>query len=364
MKQLLIISFLAVLAACSSEQSGFEAEPPVAIAFATDASGMTRADVSPETNTTGLDRYHDDFFVWGDNFLGSTLKNHVFNKNRVTHSGNSWTTDVERFWDQSASYNFYAAAPADDKWTMSDDHVLSYANLTLSGQSLAVSSLADADALPDAKASFRTLDNDLMVGLLSNFSYADCANGVATIKFNHLLSRLNITVKASDDLLAACQSVQLNGITLSNLYWQGSFNGTTPFTQAGSYANWTPSGDKDPVSRTNEITLTAHKKVYYQALVIPQALAYEAIGLKGTGATEPMITITYTLNDSQYFDYSETVYLSYNLAQCFGGNTGNNISLNEGWMNTLHVTITPKEILFTPEVTPWTDGGDTQVNVE
>ena len=42
----------------------------------------------------------------------------------------------------------------------------------------------------------------------------------------------------------------------------------------------------------------------------------------------------------------------YNLANAFGYNTGN-LSFNEGWQNTLNITIKPATIVFSADVAAW-----------
>ena len=57
---------------------------------------------------------------------------------------------------------------------------------------------------------------------------------------------------------------------------------------------------------------------------------------------------------------------SYNLADLFNGNgvnKNNDVQFNEGWMNTLMMTIDPVAIEFDANVYEWKPTGDVPVNI-
>ena len=73
--------------------------------------------------------------------------------------------------------------------------------------------------------------------------------------------------------------------------------------------------------------------------------------------------IVYTIvNDS----YEETFKAFFNLAAAFGADATNNttIAFNEGWQNTLHITIDATQITFTPDVYRWMDKENKDFNAE
>lgn len=82
-------------------------------------------------------------------------------------------------------------------------------------------------------------------------------------------------------------------------------------------------------------------------------------------SSEPYIEITYTINYGEGYG-TEEFHAFYNLAAAFNGKSCNeNIStmnaadkvfaFNEGWQNTLNITINPDAIEFTADVAEWAD---------
>lgn len=58
--------------------------------------------------------------------------------------------------------------------------------------------------------------------------------------------------------------------------------------------------------------------------------------------------VKYTMKYSE--SSSETFISYYNLADAFGKTTDQSLPFNEGWMNTLHITLGPETIEFSGQV--------------
>ena len=81
-----------------------------------------------------------------------------------------------------------------------------------------------------------------------------------------------------------------------------------------------------------------------------------------TDGTEPYLILTYTIQqthdaagdpiDAADLPSAQTFVVYYNLANAFGLQTGN-LAFNEGWQNTLNITIKPDRIQFCANVAEW-----------
>lgn len=390
MKHLLSLTLAAAaLAACTDgtvlvEQVAPEAPTP--ITFETYAPKMTRtADNSTAIEKNGLAGYHDTFNVWGKKTVGSTTTD-IFTQNTVSYTNSAWVTDVTRFWDKAATYSFYAAAPADTKWTYNNGN-LSYNNLKLPGTSLPV-----ATGEIDPAASFKDDNNqyglDLMIAhdVTGHTDY----NNPVPLEFDHCCSRFNITVKST--LPAAgteYPNISLGSIKLCNYFKSGNFDEShATADHTGKIVRWTLLGteeynEADNIGYTNAtgLALSTTKQIVYQALVIPQKMELEDMPLTGPGyavaaaSARPYFVITYTVHYDA--NTSEDVTYYYNIAHAFGVTQNNSprklggggggasggatqpsqgIYFYEGWMNTLNITISPTTIQFNPEVYQWASG--------
>ncbi len=166
--------------------------------------------------------------------------------------------------------------------------------------------------------------------------------------FNHILSRLNISIAKASDLSAA--KVTLQSLTINKMKNVGDFDeskvsGTD--LSNGTVERWTASGSAtiSNASDATDLTVTEGKQWIYQGLVIPQTVEVEAINLDGTKSdgevvAKPYLTINYsisttsgTVTNTQEYSYN------YNLADLFNGDGTGNIDFCEGWQNNLNITI-------------------------
>lgn len=344
---------MALLAACSTNDEIQTPQQEVSsIDFATYAPTMTReADNSSSDTKNDLSTHHNTFKVWGNKKVGTATPETVFNGQEVNYNDSKWTYTPVRYWDKTARYNFYAVAPAkngtsDIAWQFSSDGNFSLSDFTLQGTSLPVSSAIEPGA------SFQNVaDVDLMLAH-DVTSYEQYGTPVA-LEFDHILSRFNIGVTAN----TTGHTITVNEVKVYNLKMKGTFNEATEVTNLkdGSTARWIPSGDANTTgmgySYENGNQDFTTEKYVYRALVIPQKVAYENISLSGPtnqSTAAPYLKVKYTMNYGNGTTESFTSY--YNLAAAFGKTTGQSLPFNEGWMNTLHITLGPETIEFSGQV--------------
>jgi hypothetical protein len=359
-----------------------------AIGFSTFSSKQTKADNSNASETDGLYIHHPDFNVWAWKFdVDANNWKAVWgrdNNNKAigtvsSSDGTSWTASPIKFWDKSAGkYYFYAAAPASTNWILNDgsaadadedDFYLTYANYVLSGTNAITT--ATTTFTESFKPSSGT-NEDLMIAennQVERVTYNTQNPPAVTELFDHILSRLNITVKKSTNLNNNV-TVDITGFTITTktLCNKGSFDeskatGTT--LKSGTILRWANESPASPsISETytlgagatiNNLTTTA--TYIGQYLIIPQAITSEKLDRAKpyllsdgtTAASYPYFKIEYELNDEPYYAY-------YNLADAFGITAGSTLPFNEGYQNTLNITIDADAIVFTPLVYKWDNG--------
>ena len=351
-------------------------EVPQAIGFETFAQKVTRAENSEETYSLDLKDHHTSFKVWG---YKNVQEEYVFNGKEVSYD-EAWDYTGHVYWDKAAtSYEFYAAAPATESlWTLnknveatqSDDYFTISSNYTVT---------AHNNASLTYEKSFASTQNavDLMIADKKNVPTTEFGSAVQ-LNFTHILSRLNITV--SKDATMADQTVTLKSLTLCNVNNVGTFNENETLTPGttlagGTHERWTlKDSDNDQVLDFTTYSGMTNKELKYiytgtettpngatktaeymlQSLIMPQTAGFETVKLDGTSTNlqEPYFTIVYTVTDN---DNSEDFSATYNLANAFGVTTGNTLAFNEGWQNTLNITLKPGAISFSAKVATWDD---------
>lgn len=387
MKRLFILSAaVAALASCSNSEVITEVnEPQVpdkAIAFETFSSNATRAENSDEEQKDGLENHHSNFSVWGyKDVAGSDVK--VFDRQTVSYSSSAWTYSPIRFWDKGAnSYKFYACAPKDED---NSNHVFtlneksqstneSYAEAyyfttgTVTLQAETLDKTTYSEEYKNSASSPALQNTDYMIASKCEYNnVATAASSSVQLDFNHILSRLNITVqKASkqDGDAFKTATVSLEELSVHNMILSGSFDESTEITSGtlvgGTTIRWNTSSQNATSTSYTANTLTVEENPQYvlQSLVIPQTVAYEEVKLDGTvnnsaigNSNKPYIYIKYNIKSGDT-DTGETFVRYINLAQAFGSNS-DEIAFNEGWQNTLHITIDADVISFKPEVYKW-----------
>lgn len=381
-----------------------------AISFETFVNKATRgAENSTETSNLALNDHHETFKVWASKTLANEEQVEVYNNNTVTYytTTETWIADPLKYWDKAASaYYFYAAAPANINWTCSsyyneifkfNEGFLGLSNYTLKGTSN--DNLASKTSTNDSwKDLTNATDKDLMIAEWTNAYYleglkpGDDGNFDYTVHFNfyHILSRLNINVKATTDAIITTTGegenlvrtttyspdIKLTALDVVRLKNKGSFTEmkittttneetneeittVTDFENlsAGTHQRWgtatldgTYTLSAHLGTGTNELQLTSTAQATHQYLIIPQLVSNEdAYANKGTApTTDAYIKINYTVNGEPFEAY-------YSLAKAFGIAKDATLAFNEGWQNTLNITISPNVIEFSAAATKWAD---------
>lgn len=383
MKKILFLTTLAAafafgFSSCSNEElvENIEQAQGAEIAFDTFADKLTKAENSSETALTDLEGHHTSFNVWGTKLIGTDNKvvYSVADAGKVEY-GTDWTATPKKFWDKAAaSYNFYAAAPANASWVFtfnsdSSDGTLTYADFTLKG----VNAITAASTTSVETWKGVADDVDLMIASPCNVaraSYNKADPEKVNLQFNHILSRLNVLVKKGTNL--ADEKVSLKELGIYKLINKGSFNEGATITgnlADGTIERWTNAAlegtydlaglalvDANP-SKDNGVTVTA--QYVGEWLLIPQDITMKKLdadfsdfGTTGSvtedGAkNEAYIKVVYTINDEEFTGY-------YNLAAAFGKTTsGDKVAFCEGWQNNLTIVINPDAIEFDPQVFNW-----------
>lgn len=345
---------------------------PQAIEFETFTNNATRAENSQHSDYSyALNEHHLTFDVWG---YKSVSDNFVFTDEAVTYTA-AWGYTGLVYWDKAASsYEFYAAAPSSSIWKINkktaahnDDYFTIEDMYTVAAKNAAV---ADDHKYEE---SFKTAaeNEDLMIAAPKNVAKGQFGQTVQ-LEFNHILSRLNVTV--SKDATLTAQTVTMKSLNFYNINNQGTFDEsdepTPPATLAtGTHERWTLNDVTTTYAALTEEVLAvapaspAVPEYMLQSLVMPQLAAVETVKLDGTstGLEEPYFTIVYTITDN---GNTEEFSASYNLAAAFGITGSNKLAFNEGWQNTLNINIKPTAISFTGNVAVWGAGSASNPNIE
>lgn len=345
-------------------------EAPKAIEFETFAQKATRAvNSSATTYNTTLESHHTTFTVWGYKNLSNTK---VFDNVGVSYS-TTWDYTTPVYWDKVATtYDFYAVAPTktNNFWTLNvnteNNHTDDY--ITTNEFEITSHNAATYQVATSPTLSFKDKSvEDLMIAEDKQVTkiVGQVITDAVSLNFIHILSRLNVIVQSTID------NVTITGITVGNIKSKGSFNENptkevegviTPLLTAealknGTYSRWTLDEGQDDtpaptVTYTNTTTklLTKNTPVLaIEALVIPQLASTETIALGTndfTNIVQPYLYIEYKINNEAYTQ-------AFNLADTFNGESTNNVAFNEGWQNTLTLTIGGAKISFAGNVSEW-----------
>lgn len=364
-KQYFMMAIAATMfAACSQTEVIDEVvdnSTPKAIGFTTYAEGQTRAENSGQGYTWDLEDHHTTFKVWAYKNVADAK---VFDGDVVTYTKTSsdpltyeWEYTNTRYWDKAASwYEFYAAAPENFSWVLNEnttnkaDDYFTLANYELKGDNL------NKDGFSAYNNSFKNLPNDIDLMIADEKKVENAYfYGDVHLEFIHILSRLNITVNKDSRVTDNVNLVKLDVVDLKNI---GNFNENdiTGTLKDGITSRWTAADNYTTITYDKNQIVETTAKHAIQALVIPQVaeVTTNAVKLDGSNITDekkPYIRIEYTITPAG--GNAETFVAYYNLATAFTNSAPTNIAFNEGWQNTLNITIAPTAITFDANVAPW-----------
>lgn len=472
-----------------------EPTPDQAIAFESFHQSATRAENNGADYGWAFFDHHTTFEVWG---YKNTSETEVFERDVVTVTSDgaatpnyTYTYSPLRYWDKAAlMYEYYAAAPsgANGDWTFERNGLVAANITTAANQNLAYftttselkatnlslkapavlyaskeeynaandpdvdedgwAALTDAQKIKTAAVvetglveSFKGAVNsdntagdvDKMIAEKNYVPYAQFKNSVQ-LDFIHILSRLNVTIKAYESVVAPAnnvnkQKVIMKSLVVKNLLTKGDFSEKYETATAGVYSTaGIPAGSVNRWSNRSitaidytaipNVELTSTAKYVIQSLVIPQEADFEVVALDGaahdatpatyyatfdeynaakgyksgdagyvdetdfanltdaqktktpegtsvkaaTDGTEPYLILTYTIQqthdatgneiDAGDLKTPEEFTAYFNLANAFGLQSGK-LAFNEGWQNTLDITIKPATIEFCARVAEW-----------
>ena len=396
----LIIAATALLfAACSSNDAFKEIETTqIPIDFVSYSQPATKATENNQADYDwALKDHHESFDVWGYRTNGST-NTWVFTKQLVSYASSAWSYTPVRYWDKAAdSYTFFAAAPSDANWTFKDNtdanntekndnytqqYYLTYTGLSISDHDATTATINTVTS-DNYTNSFNTAaeGKDLMIAAPCTWTNIGTA---VNLNFIHILSRLNVIIQRGEDLtdddVLELVEFKVFGFKSTGNFKENANNAVA--TTPGTPSRWsTSSGSVDYTSTyatssnplevkydyDNNATHEGHsvKQYVLQSLVIPQAITYEDINIKGKQTADPTTTaaqayiyIKYSITNQTWStsDKTETFEGYYNLAAAFGATDQNTtIAFNEGWQNNLTIRIQPSVINFDPMVSEWSN---------
>ena len=397
------------------------------IDFATFAQKATRAtENSSQTYSLNLEDHHNTFQVWGFKntsadavFFDETVTHQDANATATPPIAEGWTYVNNRYWDKNATdYYYYACAPSsattpfvfngvsttntsaaaiaaskasqpDGYFTIPTAYSTVGENVSAFAKSTADPKVASATKIESWTAAGATTDVDLMIADVCHLSGAALTTAYTNpvqLNFIHILSRLNITVKTASGKgfypgTDTGDKIVVNNITIGHMNNSGTFSENTAITPddatddeaallaAGTYKRWTTSGDYEySYDLTYDVDQTA--KYVIETLMLPQALGLETITPDGTeviggNETKPYLYINYTIwNNGKTAGQTYEGY--YNLATILTKtNTvaASATAFNEGWVNTINITIDPDKINFDANVAQWADNKTNDLNI-
>lgn len=373
-----------MLAACTQTDFVNEVptEAPKAIAFENGfVNKTTRSENSSSNYTLKFSDHHGNFNVWGykNNDTEPVFNEKTVNVTLGQNAGSEiYTYNGLVYWDESAdNYHFYAAAPAEHNWVFKAPDNADKSNgyfkteITLDNERI---NLGVGSHLESLKPQVGELEeNEYNQDLLIAAPCTPIIGQTVGLEFIHILSRLNIVVSKKGGMT---EEVRTYKVGIYNMNMSGSFDESTPVTELekGSYARWSNQNNLGNyiAQRAEGAEVQEDVERYViQTLVVPQAAAYEKVNLKGedengnalSTSSKPYLYIEYGVEngvDTNGNKTFEKFRKYYNLAQIFGVTEGKTLPFNEGWENTLTLTIGPNSIGFKASVATWAAGTTTE----
>lgn len=358
-----------IFAACSDKDFRNdinEPQPQSAISFESYTGKLTRAENSTAAYDVTFFNHHESFRVWS--YKNTEATDPVFNGDTVTVTEKTagqylYTYSPLRYWDKAATtYQFYAAAPANGNWNFVPTEITSASTQNL-GYFTTTSVLVGTNLALDPKTtltkSFKdSTDLDKMIAAPCKVEKNFFSNPV-NLNFIHILSKFNVSLRK--DTLLKNQIVTLKKFEVKLLKDKGIFTeGHTAYADSavGNNNRWVAEKEIGLIyASTDSFVVDTIPYYIVESLVIPQDAEYELVKLDGTtDEAKPYFEIEYTIWDGKEYHDAETFKATYNLANSFGMNghpDSTEIKFNEGWQNTLNITLQPDVIEFTADVAEW-----------
>ena len=309
-KSYLMIAAAAALFAACAENDNFKEinDQETAIGFYPFASNTTKAAITGADNAARLASLASagGFKVYGYKTTDSwATAATIFDGTNVTssNSGADWTYTGLRFWDKTATYNFYAVAPnsptggaaydIEDDETDENFGMITITGVTSAKYSAANDFLIDRDGAKNESGSSHTASN----------------NPAVNLDFHHIMAKVSFALKST---------LSSGTITVTSLTMKGWNSGTATFTQDKTitgapsslvYGEWafTSNGSNEIAlvgagTGNTTVSLTCNSSATATALadwyiMVPQSIAANTLEF----------TVSYTFNDGNGYteDFSD-----------------------------------------------------------
>lgn len=363
---LFLLSATALLASCNQDILVDTPQPkpeaPRHIGFETFVDKSTRA---AGTNSNNLQDFYPTFNVYGWKTVGSEVtcvfdnipvSYYDANDANATKPGAEWDDTPEtgwyykyiRYWDKMASaYQFSAYAPIDatDDVNCTPDGTIT---IGTSEKPIFVEKTNLMDR-PSKNLAFTGFKYDYMTAQ----SNSTDVNNQVTLNFKHLLAKFNIRLLL-DESIKTYQDVSVQKVKVHNLSCSAYY--TNDENVEGTVSGWTAVGDPagytliaDNVYSLNDKKNTNYHNHYVlEQLIIPQTISkYTGIELSSLNVyREACVYVEYTIGTEVFKSFTP-------LSNIFSNEATYNFE--GGKQYTLNITIGPKPIKFTAEVTKWAD---------
>lgn len=307
---LMIAAAATLLAACTNNDTFKEIDnQETAISFQPYAGNVTKAAITGDNNTARLASLATagGFKVYGYKTIETSNLwsqagsiSTIFNGTTVTstNSGSDWSYTGLRFWDKTATYNFYAvapAAPAHGTYGIIAPPATNYGRITITGATSAEKDdaddfLIDRNGAKDEKGS----------------NHTSTSNPTVDFDFHHIMAKVEFALKSTlssgtitvtelkmkgwnSGTANFAQDLSITGIPSGLVYseWTFSSNGSTEIKLVG-----TDTGNESVVLTCSPSATATDLADWY--IMVPQQIAANTLEF----------TVSYTFNDGN--GYTET----------------------------------------------------------
>lgn len=265
-----------MLAACAETDLVNEIaveETPQAISFETFANKATRA----ELDATTLKNANAGFQVWGYKTSG-TYSHTVFDGVDVTWSDSKWGYTGTKYWDEKATYNFYAVAPAEGSYSITDGNIK-------------ITNVASANK-DDSK--------DYLIDRAGNTNVDGSKKQLVEFDFNHVMAKLSFVLKKD---IGIDDDITVTKLTMSG--WNGSAGTFTQSLKAtptdNSHGEWSYATANDVTGSFDVVTSNlpidaGGVEVTNEYIVVPQTVTYTEATVVDGIVTTPESGLTFTIS--------------------------------------------------------------------
>lgn len=286
-KSILLLAVAASFAACTQNEEINDAISQQEIKFDQVLNKTTKAEIVNEAALAN----EGGFAVYGGiTPLPSSNSSLTFNGVNVKSDGaNGWTYDNKRYWNKTATYNFYAIAPyapANGSYSFANTGMFS---------------------ITGAKSALATESDDFLIDRDGDTSISGASPRTVSFDFHHIMAKVAFFVKKSEDIT---ETITINSLTMTG--WNaglGNFTQTltaTPTTL--EHTEWniqtTEDGVASVISTDKVLTSTADSANCSTYIMVPQTIEYTAANGE-TDATGLTFNIEYTITYED--DFVETV---------------------------------------------------------